>query len=316
MAQYLDVKIQSNEVLQIPCPQTGCTEIFTEKAVESVLTAEKLERYQDLVMKKIAMKDAKLKFCPQPGCSRELIIPEREAIPEFLTCECGTKVCNSCNNLYHEGKTCIEALDVDFEMYAKENEVKFCMMCKTIIVKEAGCNTIKCAVCDYKWCWLCGNEYEPKHECNGEWSPMPPASVRLDDFKGRMKRGWRDASMIKRTAIVLGLILASPLILVGFLLLAPTLYMMKDKGKLVHEKPVKSFCGGVGVLILGVVYLPQTVSLLLCLTVYAVIVKPILMLAKALKRKFGSEEMVEEDKIRWQSRDSQKFVYRPTDPHS
>jgi len=318
LVQYLDVKINSNEVLNIPCPQDGCEQIFSDKAVEGVVGAEQHKRYQDLVLKKVSMKDPKQKYCPQPGCSRDLKIDLEE---EFSTCDCGAKVCNACNNLYHEGKTCIEAMDVEFEMYAKENQVRFCMMCKTVIVKEEGCNTIKCAVCDYKWCWLCGNEYDPKHDCNGEWSPMPPASVRLADFKGRMVKTWKEASVIKKVGIGLSLILLSPLILVTFLILAPTLYMMKNRANsLLHEERkslMKSVFSVLGVILFGLAYLPQTLSLLLCLTVYGVIIRPIMIMGKALKRRLGSEvEKEEEDKTRWQSRDSHKFVYRPTDPHS
>ncbi len=137
-----------------------------------------------------------------------------------------------------------------------------------------------------------------------------------------MVKTWKEASVIKKIGIGFSLILLSPLILLAFLILAPTLYMMKNKANnLLHEEKKgfwKSFCNIFGIVLFGLAYLPQTLALILCLTVYGVIIKPILILGKTLKRKLGgaTEEEEAEDKIRWQSRDSHKFAYRPTDPHS
>jgi len=222
LSEYLHTKIHANEILNIPCPQVGCQELFTEKVIKDILPTSGYNRYQDLAVKKLALNGPKRHYCPQPGCSRPLKLTEEQ---EFSVCECEAKVCNACNNLYHEGKTCVETMDVEFQVYAKENGVRFCMMCKTIIMKEEGCNTIKCAVCDYKWCWLCGNEYDPKHCCDGKWSPIPPASIRQADFKGRMKKLWGESSLMKRIGICLGLVLASPLILLGFIVAFPTFYI-------------------------------------------------------------------------------------------
>ncbi len=33
LSEYLKTKIHANEVLNIPCPQSGCQELFTDKAI-------------------------------------------------------------------------------------------------------------------------------------------------------------------------------------------------------------------------------------------------------------------------------------------
>jgi len=312
LTEYLTVKINNNEVLEIPCPQSGCTEIFTEKSVKKIIPSKEYTKYQDRVTRKMMLRGPKQNYCPQPGCSRPVKLVEGQ---DFTMCKCGAKICNACHNLFHEGKSCIEAIDSDFEKYTKENGVKFCMMCKTIVVKETGCNTIKCAVCDYKWCWVCGREYHMSDTCPGEWDPIPPASVRQDDFMGRLRKSWREGSTLKRIGICLSLFLLSPFLLVGFIIVAPTYYVLQSRVELVRRKPFRSMCVIIGVILFGLLYLPETLTALLLLALFCVFVLPFVYLVKYCRKKFGKEAPKPQLNTRWHSRNAENFVYRPTNPH-
>jgi len=305
------VKINANEVINIPCPQEGCREVFTDKALESVLDAKQYKRYKDLVLKKITMMDPKQKYCPQPGCSRPFKLAEGQG---FSVCDCKAKICNTCCGLYHEGKTCMEAIDVDFVMYAKENEVKFCMMCKTVIVKENGCNTIKCAVCDYKWCWLCGNEYDNKHECDGKWSPIPPVSVTMTDMKGRLKKAWIKGSSIKRIGIFLGLLMASPLILIWFIIMFPSLYLVETNIKIRGQGFGKGCLEVMKVIGRGLIMLPITMLVMIPGLFVCIFVLPGAYLGAALEKRSEKVDTKKELDTRWASRNPENFAYRPTNP--
>ena len=317
LTEYLNVKVNNNEVLDILCPQSGCQELFTKKSVKGILTREQYKRYQDLVIKKMDLKSRKKAYCPQPGCSRPVKLAKEE---EFSQCECGAKICNACHNPFHEGKTCIEAIDSDFENYARENGVKFCMMCKTVVLKETGCNHMKCAVCDYEWCWVCGrDDKDSRHYCPGEWSPIPPASIRKDGLMWKLRNSWKEGSVLKRIGICLGLFLLSPLLLIGFLIFYPTYFQIGSSLGFQRRKPIKSVCIILGATFLGLILLPNTIMTLIVwailLALYAVLLFPIIYLVKYLIRKFGKERPKPQLQTRWHSRNPENFTYRPTNTY-
>jgi len=148
---------------------------------------------------------------------------------------CGTKICNRCDSAFHEGKSCLEAMDPDFAQYVKENGAKFCMVCKTIVERDGGCEHIVCSVCGYQWCWVCGRNYEKMHICKGIWDPVPPTGE--GQFIAYVKRVKEEGPLLKFIGLVIVLILFSPFLLLGFLVLRTV-----GRVEVSKDRPMKSCC--------------------------------------------------------------------------
>ena len=213
---------------------------------------------------------SKNKFCPKPGCSKSFTTKINQ---EFTICECETKICNTCHNFWHEGKSCLEALDQDLELFSQDNEVKFCVMCKTLTKGEEGCIHMTCPVCDYDWCWNCGREYKSKHSCPRYWSPTAPTSNNEFLLMELYKKTWNKGSFMTKIYLTFGLILASPFLMIGLLLLWP-LFIENDLGnELSFKHPVNSFCTIITALTFGIFTLPLTLLLILCYTCFIVLIQ-------------------------------------------
>jgi len=258
--EYLENKMKDFEVLKITCPQDGCPEIVTDERIKTILSEDRFQRYQDLVQKKLSHKSWGQKYCPKAGCYKKFT-PDNEN--KFTVCACGTEICNTCSQFWHPGKPCIEIKDEEFAEYAKANNIKFCIVCKTAIDRVEGCLHVTCSVCDYEWCWNCGKQYSPKHVCKGEWDPSVPV---VDGSEGK-PRG-------KVTAVLCTIlrILISPIALLGiilFVLLLWPLIIAKDNGRYRRQTTGGKFCMVITSLIVGIICLP---IVLICLGFYVLFI--------------------------------------------
>jgi len=178
LEQYISYTISNNYKASTPiCPQASCKRTITLSALEQTLDSQNLK---SLSHTKIPKKEASNHICPKPGCPQ--ILPLSKNSP-CSTCKCGSKVCNTCGKFWHENKTCLEILDTEFETFAKENDIKSCIMCKSFIQRVEGCTHITCPICDYEWCWTCGREFTEDHSrnCPQMWKPEPPTHRQRED---------------------------------------------------------------------------------------------------------------------------------------
>jgi IBR domain. len=175
---FIKFKVDEGDVLKINCPYAGCEKILTNAQLQKYLSQEYYQKYQRIKIAKLRNRDPRIKSCPKAGCSREFLIDDTRL---YTICKCGSKICNICCSFWHEGKSCLEVIDLQFESYAQENEIKFCIMCKSSVTRTEGCLHIICPVCDYEWCWTCGRQYNLAHQtvCPKEWSPIPPSIRQL-----------------------------------------------------------------------------------------------------------------------------------------
>jgi len=297
--------------------------------MKAALPAEEYNRYVDLILKKIAVRNPGEKYCPNSGCSR-LFTPSQGQ--EFTVCQCGTKICNTCNQVYHTGRSCIEALDVEFEEYARNNQIKFCIMCKSMIIREGGCSEMKCAVCDYEFCWLCGRELDNSHNCTGQWNPIPPSIVREGEtaaqkyrgprtgslffglFEGerngrrgyipgaqtmmKIKEKWERSSFGKKIALMV----FSPLILIWYMIAFPTFRELGD-GDI-----KKNLCL---IIVNGVLFLPFTALAFLITGLFDLVL--LVFWCVRITPKVNPGEV--DPNNRWLSRNAQHFVYKEPVPH-
>jgi len=180
--EYINTEISNFNILKIKCPEQTCSHVVTSDTLKTSLDSQTFEKYETLRQKKLSNQSQNDFICPQPGCSR-LFQPLENT--SHTSCQCGALICNSCGLLNHEGKSCVAAIDPEFEAYAVKNDVKICVMCKTIVSKIEGCTHITCPICDYEWCWLCGREHNQTHQriCARKWDPLPPAIIVKETMK-------------------------------------------------------------------------------------------------------------------------------------
>jgi len=313
LKEYLESRMESFQVLNVPCPYAGCKEIFSIQAIKLILDEKQYKAYNELVLNKIANRDFKNKFCPKPGCSKSFTTKINQ---EFTVCVCETKICNTCHNFWHEGKSCLEVLDQDLELYSKDNEVRFCVMCKTLTKRDEGCIHITCPVCDYDWCWNCGREYKSKHSCPRYWSPTAPASNNGFLLMELYKKTWNKGSFMTKIYLASILILASPFLMIWLLLFWP-LFIERDTGnELSFKHPVKSFCTIITALIFGVLTLPLTLLLILCYACFIVLIQLPINIVCVIIRLIKGQPIFDNNsqkshKKRWQIGDPTNFVFRP-----
>jgi len=177
LSEYLMTQISELKVLKVKCPEANCPCLLKEQVFHENLDISSFEKYQRLVLKKISYRKQNARFCPKSGCSKPFTPLAGSTHTECSSCN--TQICNSCNDFWHQGKNCLDASNPEFQQYARENNLKHCLMCKTIVARVEGCTHITCPICDYEWCWLCGNEFTVQHasKCQRKWNPVPPSSV-------------------------------------------------------------------------------------------------------------------------------------------
>ena len=72
-------------------------------------------------------------------------------------------MCYMCLSGWHQGITCDQALENEYNKWHKRIKVKLCPFCKSKIEKNGGCNHMTCGKCKKEFCWLCKNKYSGNH---------------------------------------------------------------------------------------------------------------------------------------------------------
>jgi len=168
--QYINREIHEVKLPQIKCPRVTCKRFLKDQQIQQALKPEFLQRYQELVIRRINEKESKVKLCPKVGCTKMF---QHDNENPSTTCGCGSKICNTCYNFAHDGRGCVEAMKGKFPKYAKQRNLKYCYRCRTIVIDSEGSTLIKCAGCSKDWCFDCGNPFGESHEysCYGKWNP-------------------------------------------------------------------------------------------------------------------------------------------------
>jgi hypothetical protein len=316
LQEYLRNQVNSLKVVNIPCPSSGCSEIFDEKTIQTILDKPTFEIYQTAVINKMKIREVQVKICPRSGCSREF---KPTLKSQYTKCRCGEKICNICYNSWHEGKTCLEEIDPNFQAYARSEGIKFCVMCKTEEMRVEGCKHITCPICDYEWCWDCGREFKYLHEikCPKEWSPIPPTLTPYEKWQLR----WRDSSKLGRAGLLLVTILLSPLILLGTMLFWP-LWEYDYISDLSMKHPLRSFGVLCKTMIIGLggslTVIPAAFFIILCFVLFAPLAIPALLITHFETRGNGRQGENQQEqqqarpiKKRWMRRNQKNFSYTP-----
>jgi len=159
---YLLQKINSSDLLKIPCP-AGCDYDFREEEIQEILKNDpnNFQKYQKFKNLLIVNSDPNLRWCIRFGCNN--LIRGKGNEKKIKCDKCGQEMCFRCRLVWHGRTTCVKALDNEFKIYSKNVLVKYCPKCRSRIEKNGGCNHMHCTRCKYEFCWLCMRKYSQNH---------------------------------------------------------------------------------------------------------------------------------------------------------
>ena len=162
MKLHLIESIKIGRVLEIPCPKEGCKHKYTDDEIKHVLKnyPDIIKKYEKFKLQISLSKNPNIRWCIRPDCDNYMIgTPDKPK----LTCSCGEIICFLCSRRWHEGKTCVELMDLEYESYRTKMNIIDCPKCKSRIEKISGCNHMTCTRCRYEFCWVCGGKYSKRH---------------------------------------------------------------------------------------------------------------------------------------------------------
>lgn len=82
LCSYLCVKIQDGEAHSILCPSFECQQLVPIDIIEKIVSPEMVRRYLEFDIEAFVESNPNIKWCPFPGCSRAVKLPDSDANPE------------------------------------------------------------------------------------------------------------------------------------------------------------------------------------------------------------------------------------------
>jgi hypothetical protein len=127
------------------------------------MEAETYEKFVKFISRLEIHRNPNIKGCPTIDCEGILNKPSDEDILEVQCSACNKVYCISCLHEPHEGKTCEELIENDYEQWKSSNtEIGVCKKCGVRIYKDGGCPHMTCQMCKHEWCWQCKEDF-PVH---------------------------------------------------------------------------------------------------------------------------------------------------------
>jgi hypothetical protein len=228
MAEYLRLSLESGGWERLRCPMCGAGMGWED--VKMGADREVFERFDELVTRAELGRMEGFYWCLNSGCKSGQILAEDgecSAGGEFRCVECKERYCVRHTMPWHEGETCEEydrrmgkrERDEELSRQVAEMGTMACPGCKRPIMKEEGCNHIRCkssslcrhdgvglghftdviqpdeqaltdmniGVCGSEWCYRCGGLYvtdaRGRSRCNHQ--PDCPTQIRITEWPVR-----------------------------------------------------------------------------------------------------------------------------------
>ena len=115
--QYLTIKIEEGNVIDIVCPQVDCFAIIPPETVAGLVSPEVAKKYLQFDLKAFVDSNPTIKWCPSPGCGMAVKNPRLVAqstsnellaidYSQSVDCGVGHYFCWDCLQEGHEPATC------------------------------------------------------------------------------------------------------------------------------------------------------------------------------------------------------------------
>ncbi|EAR99777.2 Ibr domain protein (macronuclear) [Tetrahymena thermophila SB210] len=157
---YLSEEIMISKIENLKCPHCSCT--LSEQTIIDHTTASLYKKYKIFLRNTLINKDPLKRFCPTPNCDQIISLKDKDQ--KNAKCDsCKIVICCQCNRIEHQGISCEDLLEKEIEDLTDSRDIQRCNKCKSLVQKVQGCNHMTCSICQYQWCWLCGNTYTKIH---------------------------------------------------------------------------------------------------------------------------------------------------------
>ena len=159
--EYIKIRIEESNVLQMPCPNHVCKTEMPEDFIRKNISSELFNKYCVFKRNEELCQCPLLRWCPVPNCTGYDVGGLKK---ELLVCNvCSFKFCYYCHEAWHKNNKCKGEIDKEFDQWSSRNDIKYCPNCRRRVQKFLGCDHMTCIKCNYEWCWLCGEKYNSMH---------------------------------------------------------------------------------------------------------------------------------------------------------
>ena len=163
MSGYLTSKVNDGHVLNVFCPYPNCSRMLSSSDFIALLPSELHGKYERFRQNAEVALDPNARWCPTAGCDTVLKRGKGKGADKLKCNKCKRSLCFSCNEVWHEGRTCEQAANGVMAAYRRSHDVRQCPECHTTIERSEGCNHMTCTRCRFQFCWLCSRRYTKHH---------------------------------------------------------------------------------------------------------------------------------------------------------
>lgn len=165
LEEYLSAGIR-NGVTEFECPCGTLCGNIPRDIIKDCLTSTDYQMLMDNIQRKLVM------------CPLCMIMVEKSNVYDsnFKCIICYSNYCSYCYENVDQDvfKRCTckrYGFTEDIDAVIKEfSDVRKCPVCRILISRDGGCNSMKCIFCKVKFCWSCGSTnahiMEYGHECD------------------------------------------------------------------------------------------------------------------------------------------------------
>lgn len=173
ITNFIRIHIRDKTSITYFCLFGNCKNEYTSEMIAEFICNEDWIKYKALVRKKEIWKihlenNKNLVNCPYPDCEELVQINNFNlGISTYDVCASNHRFCTKCRCLLsnHSSLNCSNFVKLMLEEIPESKRWMFkqCPRCNIIIEKNEGCNHMTCTVCQYEFCWICLEKYEPSH---------------------------------------------------------------------------------------------------------------------------------------------------------
>ncbi|EGG23694.1 RING zinc finger-containing protein [Cavenderia fasciculata] len=174
MSSYIIASVSDGNGSSSPisCMDRECNYVLDMVTIFNILLKDDIRSFAQLntmIINDVALL-SKSKWCPGTGnrtCTRLLFgADQRNNIP-FVVCACGANLCLLCGaNDPHWPSACVKSHTLDGEVEDFQwifQNTTLCRKCTYPIERSGGCNHMVCQKCQHQLCYICGDDWAPRH---------------------------------------------------------------------------------------------------------------------------------------------------------